>query len=240
MPTARFAAALRDLRRDGPKFLFLKAAFKIANTLTYCVAIEGMTLRLAAVDPSFFEDDGVFRHRFFGPGDFTRYGASADIGLDAAFLREAKERGDRCYVFLHGDTIASYGWYSTKPIGLGLRGHDAFSDPLQLYFDSSYVYMYSGFTRPEYRGRRLHGKGMAAALRAYSNRGLKGIISYVEASNRASLRSCDHLGYERFGRIYAVRLFGKYFVHCTPGCHAHRFEVKQGRHTSISGAPPMR
>lgn len=41
---------------------------------------------------------------------------------------------------------------------------------------------------------RLHGVGMSMALRHYLARGFKGLVSYVESTNFASLKSCSRMG----------------------------------------------
>ena len=99
-----------------------------------------------------------------------------------------------------GGALAAYGWYSTKPT--------AIDSGLVLHFDPRYVYMYKGFTHPNYRGQRLHAVGIGMALNAYLADGSKGIVSYVEAANLSSLKSCYWLGYLNMGRIFVWDGFG--------------------------------
>jgi hypothetical protein len=146
--------------------------------------------------------------------------------LTEAFLAEAAARGDRCYALFEGGTLANYGWYTTRPTRLS-----EVSSRLELHFDPAYVYMHNGFTLPRWRGHRLHAVGMSAALDQFAREGHKGLVSYVDSSNAASLRSCYRMGYERFGHLVLVRLASdRYVTYATPGCKAYRFDVRNTTH----------
>ena len=99
--------------------------------------------------------------------------------LDSAFVDRATALGDRCFGFVEGDVLTSYGWYSRRPTE---AGHG-----LVLRFDPAYVYMYKGFTHPKHRGQRLHAIGMAAALEEYTREGAKG--ARATSTRRTSRRS---------------------------------------------------
>ena len=64
-------------------------------------------------------------------------------------------------------------------------------------------------------GNASHAVGMTRALDEYLARGSKGILSYVEWNNFASLKSCYRMGYADFGKIYVLRLFG-HFISSMP------------------------
>ena len=135
------------------------------------------------------------------------------------FLEEALSKGDRCFGLLAGDTLAAYGWYSQGPTRI---------DPpeLVLHPGDRYIYMYKGFTHVGHRGRRLHAIGMTLALQSYLSRGFRGLVSYVESNNFASLKSVARMGYEIFGTIAVLKAFG---VHCTrasAGCRARGLRVE--------------
>jgi L-amino acid N-acyltransferase YncA len=85
--------------------------------------------------------------------------------------------------------------------------------------------MYKGFTHPNYRGQRLHAIGMTMALDHYLNQGYRGLVSWVEANNIRSLRSCYRMGYRHFGEIYVVKIFRKYLILCSKGCEDYGFKV---------------
>jgi hypothetical protein len=99
------------------------------------------------------------------------------------------------------------------------------TDDLRFHFDPDYVYMFKGFTLPAYRGQRLHAIGMARALEGYAELGSKGILSYVESNNFASLRSCRRMGYEDIGTIVISKLGGRHYSFESPGCREYALRV---------------
>jgi hypothetical protein len=60
-------------------------------------------------------------------------------------------------------------------------------------------FMYKGFTRPEYRGQRLHAVAMANALMECAKEGRRGLVCFVEANNFNALKSCYRMAWV-FGR----------------------------------------
>jgi hypothetical protein len=149
-----------------------------------------------------------------------RYSKSPENGLTRAFIDEAVAKEDCCCALFDGETLASYAWYSRRPTRLS-----ELDENLILHFDPSFAYMYNAFTVPPYRGQRLHGTGVAAALRAHAARGVKGLVCYVEATNFGSLRASQRVGYARFGRVVVVRLPHRRLWHLTPGCRAYGFRI---------------
>ena len=89
--------------------------------------------------------------------------------------------------------------------------------------------MYKGFTDPRYRGQRLHAIGMTRAMRHYKNNGCKGLVSYVEARNFDSLKSCLRMGYRVFGSVYVTRIFGRYVALSSPGCRRFDFRLRSAQ-----------
>jgi len=43
------------------------------------------------------------------------------------------------------------------------------------------------------------------------------------------------MGYKTFGSIYVMRLFGRYFALCTPGCRRYEFRIE----TAAPAARPL-
>ena len=95
-----------------------------------------------------------------------------------------------------------------------------------LHFDHAYTYMYKGYTVPAYRGKRLHAVGMCRALRAFTDEGKKGLISYVFSNNFASLHSVLRMGYRIFGEVYVLRAGTHAFTYATIGCRDYGFRVE--------------
>lgn len=209
------------VQRFGVKAAGLDLACRGANKVTPTSILKGVVLTMETVDRAFVEDDGGCRWSFLDKATLLRQAArGGDIGMDAAFIRAALAKGDRCYGALDGETLAAYGWYSTRPTAV-----TAIADDMVLCFDTAYAYMYRGYTPPAYRGRRLHGIGMARAMKALVDEGKKGLVSCVEAGNLASLISCQRIGYRIFGTVFCVRVSGRYVTHATRGCEAYGFRV---------------
>src|SRR5690606_1757131 len=89
-----------------------------------------------------------------------------------------------------------------------------------------WVYMYKGYTLPEYRGRRLHGLGMARAMRAYVEEGKHGLVSYVDVMNEASLKSCRRMGYRELGLLFGTKVAGRWVTHAAKGCEPYGLSLR--------------
>ncbi|MGE0867698.1 MAG: GNAT family acetyltransferase [Kofleriaceae bacterium] len=180
--------------------------------------LRGMTAVPSDVDPGLF-DPGRLSARFVERHELLTIAGFGELAdeLTPAFVRAALAKGDRCFGLFDGDALVSFGWYSQLPTRI--------SDDLVLHFDPSWVYMYKGYTLRRWRGKRLHGIGMALAMRAYVDDGARGLISYVRSNNFESLRSTERMGYRRFGDIYLVTMFGQCHSWATPGCARYQFRV---------------
>lgn len=189
-------------------------AYRAANKMTDVRVLCGMALTMDTVDPSFLEESAGMTWGFLSEEQLeASLGQGTEKDMDRDFIRQAIAKGDRCYGALDGDRIAAYGWYSTRPTTV--------TDGLVLRFDQAWAYMYKGYTLPEYRGRRLHGLAMARAMRAYVEEGKKGLVSYVDASNEASLKSCRRMGYREMGLLLGALVAGRWMTHATGGCAAY-------------------
>jgi hypothetical protein len=80
---------------------------------------------------------------------------------------------------------------------------------------------------------------MTLALQEYLGRGFKGLVSYVESNNFSSLSSVVRMGYEIFGTIYVLRLFGVFLTHATAGCRTRGLRVEHALPGSLSPAGPL-
>jgi hypothetical protein len=198
------SAALHDLRQ------------RAVNRVVPFQILRGMTAELADINPGLFEV-GSYRAGFARPDEILA-AATPEYEMGEGFAREALGKGDECFALFDGDRLASFGWYSNQPTRI--------SGGLVLRFDPAWVYMYKGFTHPDYRGKRLHGIGMSLALRAYADRGSRGLISYVKSNNFQSLRSIERMGYRIFGDIYLARVLGRPVTWSTPGCRTYGFRLE--------------
>jgi hypothetical protein len=189
--------------------------YKCVNRLTLFMVLKCLTID--TIDLRFLQGVEAYRCEFLAPATLMALSENREYQIEKIFLKEAIDKGDECFAFFDGHRLASYGWYSTTPTRV--------NEDLELRFDDRYVYMYKGYTHPNYRGQRLHAIGMTMALNHYLDQGYSGIVSWVEANNVRSLRSCYRMGYKDFGEIYIVRLFRKHYILCSEGCKDYGFEV---------------
>jgi len=206
----------RDIGQLGLANTFKDYAFKVINLLTLFKVFHAMTI--GKVNPKYLLTEEKYTCKFLTPEELFVFSSDKELELDEEFLRYAIEKGDECYAILDGERLAAYGWYSNASTIVG--------EDLHLKFHEDYIYMYKGYTHQHYRGQRLHAVGMTRALDAYLQRGFKGIVSYVEAGNFRSLQSVYRMGYADFGKVYILKLLGKYLIHHSRGCDNYGFRVE--------------
>ena len=191
---------------------------RVVNKIAHFQVLKGMTVRLQDVkDPGLFDAQG-FDARFVGEDELAKFAHEGTHDVSLEFLRRARARGDRCYALFDGTALAAYGWYSNLPTPI--------DDYFVLHFDPAYTYMYKGYTVPAYRGKRLHAVGMCRALRAVTEEGKRGLISYVFSNNFASLHSVARMGYRIFGQVYTFRVNHRCLTYATKGCSEYGFWVE--------------
>ncbi|HVU51889.1 MAG TPA: GNAT family acetyltransferase [Polyangia bacterium] len=194
-------AALHDLR------------CRAVNRLLSVDILRAIRVSMADVpSPDMFDAPG-FEARFLSPGELEAKAREGTHDFSLEFLERARQRGDRCYGIFDGDTLASHGWYAERATPIDER--------YMLHFDSAFTYMFKGWTLPAYRGQRLHAIGMCRALRAFTEEGKKGLVSYVASNNFASLRSVARMGYRIFGNLYLARAGTHALAFASGGCLAY-------------------
>lgn len=141
-----------------------------------------------------------FEFRFLTPAELEVYARDPANDLEPELVARAADGRNSCFAALDGNRLAAYGWYACQWIepehcyGFGLK------------MPPHVAYMYKGFTHPDYRGQRLHGAVMGLALREFATRGVNALISTVEWTNDASMKSCARLGYRRLGVLAQARI----------------------------------
>ena len=215
----------RKFRDSLRRFGFAKAvydlAYKVLQRTDDLLILEGVVVTGETIDKGFWEKPTRFDCRFLDRETVLRFAEDPRNEMTPDFARDALDHRDECFGILDGGVLASYGWYSSRPSRI-----TELSEELLLHFDPRYLYMYKGYTLPSHRGERLHGLGMALALREALSRGYRGLVSSIEANNFSSLRSSYRMGYRRFGRVYVGKPFGKLRARATAGCRTYDFRVE--------------
>ncbi len=207
----------RNIKRYGITKIIRDVGLRALNRVIMLNVLMG--IRIENVNPDFLHCSERYHCLFLDRAALQEFSGNSEYHLSQQFLDTAFAKGDECYAILDGSRLAAYGWYSSRPTAVEVPG-------LQLHFDPRYIYMYKGFTHDDYRGQRLHAVGMTRALAAYLERGYMGIVSYVDWNNFASLNSCYRMGYEDFGKAYALGFGGRYLLHSSSGCRQYAFGLE--------------
>ncbi len=210
-----------DLKRIYKGFGFSSVIhalnYSLRNKVSLYSELQGMIVTMDSLDPKYLETNPKYEHKFLNEEELKKFSKNPETQISEFFLNKALPKGDRCFAILDGDFLASYGWYSTKPT--------AISDEIDLHFDPQWVYMYKGYTHPNYRGQRLHAVGMAKALETVSSEGSKGLISYVATNNYASLKSVYRMGYRNIGKVKVSKIINKYHIKREDACKPYGLNV---------------
>jgi ribosomal protein S18 acetylase RimI-like enzyme len=192
--------------------------YSALNKFTFYKELQGMIVTMETLDPKYLNGNPAYVHGFLDEAQLRQFSKDSETQITDVFLDRVLPKGDRCYAIMDGGRLAAYGWYSTKPTNINKE--------LVLHFDPHWVYMYKGYTHPDYRGQRLHAIGMAKALEAFTKEGYKGLISYVETNNFASLRSVFRMGYRNICKVRIFKGLGSYHITTEPECEKYQFTVK--------------
>lgn len=142
------------------------------------------------VNPTAYQPGLPYKRSMMTAREMRQYQAQLPEQLEDEFLEGAEQRGDYCYTIVDNGLLVSLGWYATDSARIMDR---------DLTFSPEFVYMYGGFTRPDYRGQRLHALGLAEAMTAFHQQSKSAIIGVVDLTNYRSSRSAERLGFRYFG-----------------------------------------
>jgi RimJ/RimL family protein N-acetyltransferase len=201
----KLSKANRIRQKFGLRATFQYAANVLGSPLC---GFEALTLVWLPVDDMKIEldlpDDTVMR--FLTPSEVDAFSQDAANEFVESHVEKAHAGTDFCFAAMVDGRLASYGWYTLgRSFAIGDHG-------LSMRGPSNAAYMHSGFTHPDFRGRRLHGIGMGRALHALSDRGVNALVSDVDWANHASLKSCARLGYQMLGNLFSFGLSRCRFV----------------------------
>jgi hypothetical protein len=197
------AAFKTDARHFGVTRALLRAGYYRAHAACGVRLFRYLVLEAGDINPELLARAVPYECRILDDDEIPRLVRDPDDPTIGGTGRA----GDLCFAVLDGTTLASVGWYASRPT----RVHRT----LTVSFDPRYAYMYAGYTAPGYRGQNLHGIGLARATQALCARGYAGIVSIAESVNFASLASCDRAGFRRCGTALALPLGSRTFIRQT-------------------------
>ena len=172
----------------------------IASRITYTEVLVVLRLEQTSTEAPPTVPEGCTM-RLVTQGDIQRAAQEKDTELHLPYVKEALARGDRCFGVFSDERLLSYSWYSKSATGV--------TQELKFEFPQPHIYMHHAFTRPEARGRRLHGASIRAALAALGQEQEANMLAIVSAANVASLKSCKRGGFAPLGHFYLLGGFNR-------------------------------
>ena len=169
-----------------------------------------LSVRMDQLNPKFFHPPAGLKHGWIDEKTLRQFSSQNPQIASREFVDEFIAKGDRCYGFMDGEELVAFSMFSNK---------ETFLTPeLKFGFNPEYVYMYNGHTHPQHRGKNYHGFSMAMGLKHYAEKGHKGLVSFVEIYNQASLKSCYRMGYKNFGTFASIKILGRHWIKMSSGC----------------------
>jgi len=150
--------------------------------------------------------------------EMRQYQPQLQDQLSESFLERAEQRGDYCYAIFDQAHLVSFGWYATATARLFDRC---------LTFNPDYVYMYHGYTRPDYRGERLHALGLAEAMMVFQVQEKRAIISTINITNYPVRKSIERLGFRYAGYIMQFGPTRLGLLHVTPKAQTYGIRLRR-------------
>lgn len=185
----------------------LKSGLRLLKPLwhlstTYIGSVQRKILLFTDIDaapPNVVESPATFR--LGGVQDLSHldpvlhsYGS-----VDMVFARERFQAGDRLVVGEISGQIVFYAWLSFGQI------------PRFMDLDPAWAYSYRVFTVEEWRGRRILPAYYCYVRPFLRGLGYAGLLCWVAASNRTSLKSHGAAGFRYLGNIWEISVFRRQF-----------------------------
>lgn len=118
-------------------------------------------------------------------------------GSVSSEIRSRLQTGQLCFIARHEGRIVNATWAATSQAAIDYL--DA-----QIHLMPGDAYLYSTYTAPEFRGRRL--ASSMRIVRHLRGAGYQRSIAAIMAENKPALRMMERSGYSRFGMIGYFRL----------------------------------
>jgi len=187
------AEILDYARRLGWRRALFRGAYVATNQVARLSIFDCFRLRPGDINTELAKTAGGYECRFLAPDEASRF--SCQLGSEVArSLHEALARGDKAYVILDGEHVASIGLYAEAPTPI-------LSD-LTVHFDPPSRYMYAGYTQAAYRGQRLHALGILRAALELFDRQVPQLVTLCERTNYPATISVHRMGWQPCGVLY--------------------------------------
>jgi hypothetical protein len=115
------------------------------------------------------------------------------------YFVERLKKGDKCLLAFHQETLAGYLWL--------MYGRMELSKSVHMAISPDRAYIYNGFTRKEFRGKRVINALRSQWVDMLRADGKTCIVGTIYHDNASSLQSGFRTGYKNVGTIYQLRIF---------------------------------
>jgi hypothetical protein len=198
---------LADVRRWGwMRSLCIRVTIRLQRYTGLHIYRVGV--RTLVRHPPAYELPSGITLRVAQPEELMKAADDPQLDLTPDFIRGALARGDVAFGAFDGECLIGYSW----------RTFTAFphSDGVWARVDRPYFFGYKAFTRPSFRGKRIH-----AAVALFSDsylleRGYLAEVGLIDIANFASLRLARYLHRRRIGYAGYVKWFGRVLPFRTP------------------------
>ncbi len=147
---------------------------------------------------------------FLTPEEVREFSADPSNLLDESFTDRLEGGQHFCFAALSsspasspskGRRLAAYAWFVPHRVDAECNQGRHKNTGVNFSYPDHAVFMYKGFTHPEFRGRGLYGMVNGLAIRAFSDRGITHILSTMDWTNVSARRSCCRLGFSELGLV---------------------------------------
>lgn len=173
---------------------------KTLKRLVYRAALRLFKVRIGGIHALEFASRGITSaaapsgdFRFLTADEICAAARDPANDLDAGLATRLASGRDFCFGALDHGRLANYSWYSLGAVDPEHSLGAGFVLPADA------IYMYKAFTRPEYRGRRLHEASIHRAAAHFAQQGIRRLIAIIEYGEWASLKSHTRMGCRRIG-----------------------------------------
>jgi hypothetical protein len=226
----RWQAILALGRERGRGVALLYALYRLADRL---VALRVYRVRVLELEHMTEREEAAgFDCRFLEPDEVARFAEDPANDLTPRFVRLAASGQHLCFAALSDGALVSYTWYALGEVDPA----DSSGVPLHLPADA--VYTYKGFTRPELRGRHLHGRLKRPVVEALLARGFSRRVALVEWTNWASLRTGERSGYRDVGWLVTLGAGPRPLGFASPGPARHGIRLGRRAPAARGTLPP--
>ena len=152
---------------------------------------------------------------------------------DSSFVSETLRKGGKCYVAMDNHSIVSYQWVTA---GVATAGELYLGEvDCRPVLRDGMFYFFKAYTFPQYRGYRIIGALITAAMRDFKGRSYGTACTAVRYDNAPSLQALARMGFVQCRLIRRYRVFKLFNFHlqnrlspCTASIRLRALSLRAG------------